>query len=113
MLSDMNMGHPRLTRQQYLKGMKEGTLTEGQIADYQVPGPLLIHQLSQAHPGGFNMGRSRVVNPYKYDVANHNHCHKKERIFHRLKSGIGGHWIKFTWLLYWLRGATIWAHVSL
>ena len=32
-------GHPRLTRQQYLKGMKEDTLTEGQIADYQVPGP--------------------------------------------------------------------------
>ena len=32
-------GHPRLTRQQYLKGMKEGTLTEGQIVDYQVPGP--------------------------------------------------------------------------
>ena len=32
-------GHPRLTKQQYLKGMREGTLTEGQIADYQVPGP--------------------------------------------------------------------------
>ena len=39
MLLDMKYGHPRLTKQQYLKGMRENTLTEGQIADYQVPGP--------------------------------------------------------------------------
>ena len=32
-------GHARLTKAQYLEGMKEGTLTEAQIADYQVPGP--------------------------------------------------------------------------
>ena len=32
-------GHPRLTSQQYIKGMEKGTLTEGQISDYQVPGP--------------------------------------------------------------------------
>ena len=32
-------GHPRLTSQQYIKGMEKGTLTEGQISDYQMPGP--------------------------------------------------------------------------
>ena len=32
-------GHHRLSKKEYLKGMKEGTLTEAQIADYQVPGP--------------------------------------------------------------------------
>ena len=32
-------GHPRLTSQQYIKGMERGTLTEGQISDYQMPGP--------------------------------------------------------------------------
>ena len=32
-------GHPRLTSQQYIRGMEEGTLSEGQISDYQMPGP--------------------------------------------------------------------------
>ena len=32
-------GHARLTKAQYLEGMKRGSLTEGQIQDYQVPGP--------------------------------------------------------------------------
>ena len=32
-------GHNRLTNEQYQKGMEDGTLTEGEIVDYQVPGP--------------------------------------------------------------------------
>ena len=32
-------GHHRISKEQYLAGMKAGTLTEGEIVDYQIPGP--------------------------------------------------------------------------
>ena len=32
-------GHHRISKEQYLAGMKDGTLTEGEIVDYQIPGP--------------------------------------------------------------------------
>ena len=32
-------GHSRLSRAEYLEGMRKDSLTEGQIQDYQVPGP--------------------------------------------------------------------------
>ena len=42
-------GHPRLTSQQYIRGMEEGTLSEGQISDYQMPGPFSFVTYLQVH----------------------------------------------------------------
>ena len=32
-------GHPRITEEEYLAGMRAGTLSDADIVDYQVPGP--------------------------------------------------------------------------
>ena len=58
-----------LSKKEYLKGMKEGTLTEAQIADYQVPGPFSFIGYLKVYFRRQHLGRSRTVDLNQHDVA--------------------------------------------
>ena len=98
---------------EYLKGMEEGTLTEAQIADYQVPGPFSFIGYLKYILEGSTWGDQGLLTLVSMMWPGDHYHSKCWRTYLKSRSDTRDPWIKSTWWSSWLRGVITWAHVSM